>query len=484
MEIRLDYTPQPRQALLHATNANQILYGGQAGGGKSHALRWDAIDFCINCPGLNAVLFRRTMPQLERNHVAEIRKLPKALGEYNETKKVFNFVNGSSIVFKHLEHEHDVDDIQGWEIHWAGVDEAGQCTEYQLEYIKSRIRIPDSLKEKWSALGKQAYVDRLPRLALSANPGGVSHHYLKERYIDPAVPGEIFRDSFTRDETDPDDEGAPTVFIQSTLDDNKYLGKEYRRQFAGLPEWQKKMLRDGDWNVVAGAYFDCWTGEWSENHIIKPFQIPAYWTRFRALDWGFATPFGVLWFAVSDGSPVETKHGEVSFPKDALIVYREWYGSEKGNKGLRLPAEDVANGIKSRESEKITYGVADPAMWRTDSGPSAAEKMRRNGVIFGRADNQREAGWLELYTRMVSDGLYIFETCRDLIRTVPSLERDDKNMEDVKKGGEDHLGDTLRYGVMSRPFRSKKPDGPKVMDTRIYLPPVPTRPTQRKYERI
>lgn len=482
MDIRLDYEPQPRQALLHNTTANQILYGGQAGGGKSHALRWDAIDFCINCPGLNAVLFRRTMPQLERNHVAEIRKLPKALGEYNETKKVFNFINGSSIVFKHLEHENDVDDIQGWEIHWAGVDEAGQCTEYQLEYIKSRIRIPDSLKEKWRGLGKSPYVDRLPRLALSANPGGVSHHYLKERYIDPAPPEELFCDHFTRDEEDPDDKGAVTVFIPSTLADNKYLGKEYRRQFSGLPEWQKKMLRDGDWDVVAGAYFDCWA-EFSRNNIIKPFSIPDYWTKFRALDWGFATPFDVLWLAVSDGSPIDTKHGEVSFPKDALIVYREWYGSEKGNKGLRMPAENVAKGILERESEKVKYGVADPAMWRTDSGPSAAEKMRREGVIFGRADNQREAGWLELYTRMVNDGLYIFDTCRALLRTLPALERDDRNMEDVKKGGEDHPADTLRYGVMSRPFRAKKPEKPKKMDTRIYLPPVPVR-SEKRHERI
>jgi predicted AAA+ superfamily ATPase len=39
MEIDLGYTPQPKQRILHESPANEILYGGAAGPGKSHALR-------------------------------------------------------------------------------------------------------------------------------------------------------------------------------------------------------------------------------------------------------------------------------------------------------------------------------------------------------------------------------------------------------------------------------------------------------------
>ena len=391
----IEYTPQPRQLVLHRTIANQILYGGQAGGGKSHALRWDAIEMALRLPKFSGVLFRRTSPQLEKNHVKFLRQLPKEVGAYHEQKKTFNFKNGSEIIIKHLEHEHDVDDIQGWEIHWAGVDEAGQCTEYQLEYIKSRMRISEKLKEEWLDLANtlpplEKYhtieaINRLPRYVLSANPGGESHHYLKERYIDPAPAETLFHDSFTRDESDPDDKGATTIFIPATLDDNKYLGREYRRQFSGMPEWQKKMLRDGDWNIVPGAFFECW----GPQHILKPFKIPAHWTKFRAMDWGFATPFCILWVAVSDGEPIETKHGEVCLPKESLVVYREWYGSKGRNKGIRKRAEEVAQGILDKEVEKISYSVADPAAWRTDSGPCVAEKMWGKDVYFRKADNER-----------------------------------------------------------------------------------------------
>ncbi|MCG8435489.1 MAG: phage terminase large subunit [Gammaproteobacteria bacterium] len=468
------YTPQPRQALLHKTTAQQILYGGQAGGGKSHCIRWDAIDFCLNCPGLRAVIFRRTTKQLEQNHIEHIRQLPSFLGAYNETRKTFHFVTGSMLIFKHLEHEHDVDDIQGWEIHWAGVDEAGQCTPYQLGYIKSRIRVPSDLKEKWP----QGYAEKLPRLALSANPGGPGHYYLKERFIDPAPPETIFHDEHMRDESDPNDRGATTIFIPASLDDNQYLGTEYRRQFSDMPEWQQKMYRDGDWDIVAGAYFDCWD---PNVHVVDPFPIPDYWTRFRACDWGFSTPFCVLWFAVSDGTPIKTKYGEVSFPDGALIVYREWYGSKRGNVGLKMDGGRHAQKIKSVEQhENVRYGVADPSMWRRDSGPSAAEHAFRSGINWRKADNNRPTGWAEVYARLNNGGdepmLYIFDTCKHVIKTIPVLERDEKDLEDVKKQGEDHPGDALRYGCMSRPMKSVKeePQDPyEAFKKPLMLPPVP-----------
>lgn len=413
----------------------------------------------MNLPGFVAVLFRRTGPQLEQNHIVKIRQeMPPEAGVYQETKKTYTFGNGSMLIFKHLEHEHDVDDIQGWEIHWAGVDEAGQCTPYQLEYIKTRLRISEELKEKWVKLGKQAYVDRLPRCVFSANPGGESHHYLKNRFIDPAKPETVFNDPHTRDEANPLDKGALTQFIPSTLEDNKYLGAEYRRQFSGLPDWQKKMLRDGDWNVVAGAFFDCWN---TRKHAIRPFKVPEHWNHFRAMDYGFATPFWVGWFAVSDGSPV--REDGTGYPQGALICYREWYGSktdENGqhtNSGLRMDPFEVGKRISLAErQEHVSYGVCDPSAWRVDTGVFAAEKMGNGGAVFGKADNKRIAGWQEVYSRLDNDLLFFFDDCTEIIRTLPTVMRAENDPEDVEKKGEDHAPDGLRYACMSRPYEKKK----------------------------
>ena len=465
--IRIDYVPQPRQKVFHNAYARQILYGGAAGGGKSAALRMDAVDFCLNCPGLTAVVFRRTQPQLLRNHIMEIkRELPSTIGTYNETHKHFQFNNGSVLIFKSLEYDRDCEDIQGWEIHAGYVDEAGQLTPYMLDYIISRIRLGKYSKtmEHWKP-ELDAYKDRLPRYALSANPGGISHHYLKGKFIDPAAPETVFYDATLKDPSDPDDKGWSTIYIPASMRDNKYLDAGYAAQFGNLPDHLQRQLRDGDWNVIPGAFFDCFD---AQKHVIKPFAVPHHWTRFRSCDWGHATPFSVGWWAVSDGQPVTSHDGEdIVFPEGALIRYREWYGCAKKNgiattKGLRLSGTEVAEGIIQRQSEEehINYSVADPSMWRSDGGPSQAERALKSGVVFQKADNQRELGWQEMYRRINDGMLFVFDTCQEFIRTIPAIESDERKPEDItqtNRGGEDHIADETRYACMSRPIIRRKP---------------------------
>lgn len=477
-DIRLPYSPQPRQQIFHNAVARQILYGGAAGGGKSAALRYDAIDFCINCPGLTAVIFRRTQPQLLRNHIMEIRRdLPSSLGIWNETAKDFRFHNGSVLIFKSLEYDRDCEDIQGWELHAAYVDEAGQLTPYMLDYIISRVRLGKYNKtmENWGP-ELASYKARLPRYCLSANPGGISHHYLKQKFIDPAPPETLFHDITLKNPEDEKDKGWSTLYIPASMRDNAYLDSGYAAQFGNLPEHQQRQLRDGDWNVVPGAFFDCFD---SRKHVIKPFKIPPHWTRLRSCDWGHATPFSIGWWAVSDGEPVTDVGGDVRrFPVGALIRYREWYGVTYKNgiaqptKGLRLSGTEVAEGILERQDEEINYSVADPSMWRADSGHSQAERALKAGVAFRKADNQRELGWQEMYRRIKDGYLYVFDTCHEFIRTIPAIEADEKRPEDItstNRGGEDHIADECRYACMSRPMIRHKP---KKIDSRIRAVPL------------
>jgi hypothetical protein len=134
---------------------------------------------------------------------------------------------------------------------------------------------------------------------------------------------------------------------------------------------------------------------------------------------------------------------------------------------LRLTAEQVADGIKDREKgETITYGVIDPAAYQHTSGPSIAEKMFERGVSFRRADNTRVSpdkgklgGWDAVRSRLNGDGenpmLFVFNTCKDFIRTLPVLQHDRDKAEDLDTDQEDHAADDCRYACLSRPWIPK-----------------------------
>ena len=217
--------------------------------------------------------------------------------------------------------------------------------------------------------------------------------------------------------------------------------------------------------MISGAFFP----EFSmHKHVISPRELPAHWLRYGCADWGSAKPFAWLWLAVSDGSLPE-------FPRGALIVYREWYGSNgQPNVGLRMVAEDVGGGVAQRQQhdpryeDRAIYHVLDPAAWAEDGGPSIAERIAKGGkLVLRRADNARVSqkgamgGWDQVRSRLQGEEgrpmLYIFSTCTHLIRTLPALQHDLDRPEDVDTEGEDHAPDALRYGCMARPYVRKVP---------------------------
>ena len=444
--IKLDYTPQPKQALLHKCKAKQILFGGAAGGGKSHSGRWDIIGFCLENPGLNAFIFRRSLPELDSNHIQPLKmEMPSELGSFNETRKRFEFYNKSTIQFQYLERDSDCDRIQGTEIHIALIDEAGQFNAYQLGYIKSRMRLGSF---------EPVQKDYLPRLVMTANPGGQSHNFLKALYIDPSPAETYFYDHTMRDPNNPKDKGWLSMYIPAKMTDNKYIDPSYASSFSGLPEELGRALREGDWDLVVGSFFgDIWK---RDLHVIRPFDIPQHWTKFRSFDWGSASPFSVGWWAVAQGHE--------TIPDDALIRYREWYGAAGPNRGLRMTAEEVGAGIRARErgDGNIDFSVGDPRIWKFDGGPSIGERLGKCGVRFRRADNSRVAGWDQVRQRLMGDDgvpmMYFFKDCIDSIRTLPVLTHDKHRMEDIDTTQEDHSADEIRYACMSRPFTRQAPD--------------------------
>ena len=86
MTIEIDYTPTQKQRLFHTSSADEVLFGGAAGGGKSKACVMEALILCLRHPETHAYLFRRSYPELRDTLILEaLRSIPKGLGKKGMT---------------------------------------------------------------------------------------------------------------------------------------------------------------------------------------------------------------------------------------------------------------------------------------------------------------------------------------------------------------------------------------------------------------
>jgi len=138
------YRAFPRQRQFHDSTAKYRLFGGAAGPGKTKALLWEAIYKAIYVRGSNALLLRRTYPELESSLLAYFRRdVPRRLyRSYNESKHLVTWNNGSTTKFGYCRSENDVYQYQGAEFLFIGLDELTHFTLKQWQFLTSRNRCP------------------------------------------------------------------------------------------------------------------------------------------------------------------------------------------------------------------------------------------------------------------------------------------------------------------------------------------------------
>lgn len=412
-----------------AASEREVFYGGARGGGKSYAMLIDPLRYCDRQKH-RGLLLRRSMPELRDliNHSQQL--YPKAFpgAKWREQEKEWRFPSGAKIEFGYAENTTDVLRYQGQSYTWIGVDELPQYPNPDIyNFLRSSLRSVDP---------------EIPvYMRATGNPGNVGSGWVKEMFVDPAVPNTRFDIEI---QTPVGTKKITRRFIPAKLQDNPYLmqTEDYYIMLASLPEVQRKQFLDGDWSAYEDAAFP----EFNKvNHVVEPFEIPRNWHRFRACDWGYSSPACVLWFAIDFD--------------DNLYIYRELYTK-------KIVADVFATQVLNLEhNEYIRYGVLDSSTWarRGDVGPSIAETMINAGCRWrpsDRSPRSRINGKLEIHKRLsvreTNDGekpsLFIFNNCINLIRTLPLLPCDKNNPEDVDTHTEDHAYDALRYGCMSRPI--------------------------------
>lgn len=442
--------PNDKQKLFLTASAKHIGFGGARGGGKSWAVRTKSKLLALGYAGIRMLIVRRTYPELINNHINILRKELLGMAKYNDKDKVFKFVNGSSINFAYCAKDADLDRLQGVEYDVIFLDEATQLSEHQMKTITACLRGVNDFPK---------------RVYYTCNPGGQGHGYIKRIFIDKKY----------EDGENPDD----YTFIQSLVTDNKVLMEsqpDYVKQLEALPPKLREAWLYGKWDVYEGQFFEDFYDRPEHyqdrqfTHVIEPFEIPDGWKIYRSFDWGYNKPFSCMWFAIDyDG-----------------VVYHilELYGCTKTpNEGVKWTPPKVFSEIHRIETEhrwlrgKKIQGIADPAIWDAETGESINDVAMKNQVYFSPGDNKRIPGWMQCHYRLAFDDngfpmFYVFNNCKNFIRTIPLLMYDEHNPEDLDTDGEDHIADAWRYMLMSRPISprmAEKPDDYKNNPMYMYL---------------
>lgn len=455
----------------------EAMYGGAAGGGKSDALLMLPMirEFYKN-PKFKGLLLRRTYPELESELIVRSMNgigsggpsYKHFGGTYNQEKKRWTFPSGAMIQFGHIEYDSDVRKYDSAEYNYIGFDELTSFTEYQYTYLFSRCRSSS---------------DNLPAFVRSGtNPGGVGHGWVRSRFVEikdkngNLLPyGTIIVDKATK---------LKRIFIQAKLTDNPHLMKNdplYAQKLQLMPEKDRRAKAEGDWWTFSGQVFDDYREvpfndePANAQHVIDAFDIPKWWPRFLAIDWGYSAMTVALWGALS--------------PDDRLYVYREYACKQ-------TKISDWSTNIgRLSEGENYSDIVMCQSAWqnRGEDNSIAEQFESYSGLRPRLADNRRVAGKLLLqeyfrwrakpqrkiaaegYNQDVAQSilrqrgldaykeyltsfepekpetnlpkLQIFKECVELRKAIPLCVYDDKNTEDVAEFSGDDPYDAFRYLV-------------------------------------
>lgn len=416
------WAPNPGpQSLLLSTSVYEVLYGGQAGGGKSEGLLMGAAAF-VDEPTYRALILRRTFGDLsqliERSQV--LYRLRG--GSYNKTEHLWTFPSGATIEFGHCEHDDDRFKYQGRQYSFLGIDELTLLSKVVYTYLLSRLR---------SVAGLPIFV------RCTANPGGPGHEWVFEHWrgwLDPrdeyqgprAKSGEPLYyvqtdageqwlsgkeeanrlraefDAATPDERVSRQLSRPLsrVFILSKLTDNPALmsgDPGYADRLAALDPVTRAQLRDGDWLVkpAAGIYFK---RPWFKAPTTLDADVVA---RCRAWDLGSTVDgdwtIGVLMaktrtggYVVEDIKRIRARPAE----RDALIL-KTTQGDGRSVKAL-LPQDPGAAGVSQRDAHaKLLAGFNVRFIRPTGSKVTRAQplsaQVEAGNVALAAVGPEREA---------------------------------------------------------------------------------------------
>lgn len=290
-EVRIP-APELRGAnyALGACHDLEVCLDGPAGTGKTYAALYKVHLLLLQHPGAKALVARKTNTALAgsalatyRDHILDPNEGVVYFGGNKVRPAAFEYPNGSVMVVQGMDKR---EKIRSWEFDVAYINEATECDEEDIEFVRMRLRN-----------GKIGY----HQLIMDCNPDAPDH-WLNLRM-----------------------ESGKTTRLPSRHEDNpRYFdaktkqwteaGQEYIFvTLAGLTGVLLDRYFAGIWAAAVGAiYRDCFD---RKRNVVKAFPIPREWPRYLCIDFGYSNPFVCKWYALdSDGR---------------LYCYREIYKTQK-----------------------------------------------------------------------------------------------------------------------------------------------------------
>lgn len=264
--------PGPQRLFLR-TPADIAIYGGAAGGGKSFALMLEALRNIHN-PKFNAVLFRRTTPEITNpgglwDESCGLYPLVGGRGLKHTLR--WTFPSGATVKFAHMENDKDRFRWQGSQVTMIGWDEVSHFSAAQFWYMLGRNRSTCGVKPYMRATTNpdpDSFVAKLVEWWIHEDTGlaiperaGVLRWFARRG--DELVWGDSPEDIKRRHGLDT---AKSLTFIPASVADNKLmLAKDpgYLANLNALPLVDRERLLRGNWKIrpVAGNFF---RREWFE----------------------------------------------------------------------------------------------------------------------------------------------------------------------------------------------------------------------------
>ncbi len=323
--------------------------------------------------------------------------------------------------------------------------------------------------------------DPIPLEVVSTtNPYGPGHNWVKRRFITPVPMGRklvVTTKVYDPAKKEDVEVSRSQVTFFGSYRENPYLSPKYIATIASIKDKNKrKAWLGGSWDIVAGgAIDDVWS---KEKQVVPRFVVPRNWYMDRVLDWGSSHPCAVGWFALANGETVKLLDGRDFTPRaGSLIMFDELYLTEGigTNIGLKWGAGRVAKAVKEKEVNALQRGwilstprpgPADNQIFdvRESSTETIAKLMEAEKIRWERSD--KAAGTRVIGLQLMRDrleavqddlekpGLYIMDNCRATIDLLPTMPRDEKDIDDVDTAAEDHLYDVVRYRVLKGSSRA------------------------------
>lgn len=408
----------------NAKKRYRVLKGGRASKKSTTTAMWFIYNIMKHSLA-NAVVVRKTFNTHKDSTFAQLKWAARRLKVYEKWKFTISpleatyIPTGQKILFRGFDDPLKLTSITvdvGY-LCWAWLEEA-----YEIENEEDFNTFDESIRGEMPE-------DLWKQITITYNPW-VNSHWTKTRFWD-------------REDTN-------AFRLTTTYRCNEWLDDADRNLIEDAkinnPD-RYKVIGLGEYGIPGGVYFDEFR---SSIHVINSFVIQKHWRLYRTIDYGLDM-LACYWIAVDINNKA--------------YVYKELYQSD-------LIISKAAKAIldMTKDDENIYQTFAPPDLWnrRQETGKSAAEIFMDNGLFLTKADNDRVQGWLNLKEWLdpyedeqgiLTASLVITKNCTNLIRTLPQIQKDAKDPNDVAIEPHEltHAPDSIRYFVAGRPSPNKRP---------------------------